>query len=63
MNQDAKNMDLLRRLSRGEYVVDAKAVAEAILRRRGDALKAPSRPSEVLETPEREALPALTFQS
>lgn len=63
MNQEAKNTELLRRLSRGEYEVDAHAVAEAILRRRTGGLEAPSRQSEVLEAAEDDGLPALVFKS
>ena len=34
MSGETGNQELPRRLSQGEYVIDAQAVAEAILRRR-----------------------------
>lgn len=64
MNTDATHEELLSRLARGDYQVDAVAVAEAILRRRRRELSAVGRPgpSEVFEAAEIEA-PAVTYPS
>ena len=51
---DAVDPELLKRLERGEYVVDARAVAEAMLRRRADARQVADL-SRVLVPPEPEA--------
>jgi hypothetical protein len=57
----AANEELLSRLAHGEYQVDARAVAEAMLRRRclDPLLVGGARPSEVLEAVQVEK-PAVT---
>ncbi len=60
----AVNEELLSRLAHGEYQVDARAVAEAMLRRRclGPAMVDVAGPSEVLEAAQIERLAVVAPQ-
>ena len=60
MRLKIENAELLERLGRGEYEIDARAVAEAILRRRANPFG--GLPSlEMLEAPELD-LPAVSTE-
>ena len=52
------NPDLARRLERGEYVIDAEAIAEAIVRRRSTGWFLGSRLAEMLEADDPDRVPA-----
>lgn len=51
------NPDLARRLERGEYVIDAEAIAEAIVRRGTSDWFLGSRLAEMLETDDPDRVP------
>ncbi len=51
------NPDLARRLERGEYVIDAEAIAEAIVRRGRSDWFLGSRLAEMLEAREPDRMP------
>lgn len=51
------NLDLARRLERGEYVIDAEAIAEAIVRRTTSDWFLGSRLAEMLEAGEPDRVP------